>query len=374
MSDKGMTTMKVKQINKHKVYQYIYESKTTCKLDITRALQMGISTVTQNLRDLEQEGLICKNGFFDSTGGRKADAVEIVADAKMAIGVAILKESIDIVAINLYGEMIHSQSIPLIFDQADAYFQAVSYHLYYFIDTKRIANILGVSFAMQGIISKDGKEVSYGAILSNERMLLSRFSQFISYPCRMEHDSKAAAELELWKHKHIQNATLFLLNLNLGGAIIVDGAVHNGNHMHAGVIEHICVEKNGLPCYCGNRGCLESYCSAQALKQQSGMEMSRFFDLLLQGDQTCKDLWYQYLDKLAYAISLMHTLIDGHIIISGQLAWYFTKEDIAYLLKTVNQTATFKLLDGSILLSTHGRYTQSIGTALYDIKAFLQGI
>ena len=32
---------------------------------------MGLSTVSQNLNLLEQEGLIEKNGFFESTGGKK---------------------------------------------------------------------------------------------------------------------------------------------------------------------------------------------------------------------------------------------------------------------------------------------------------------
>lgn len=59
------------KINKSKVYQYIYKSKVTSKLQIVSDLQMGLSTVSQNLNLLEQEGLIERNGYFDSTGGRK---------------------------------------------------------------------------------------------------------------------------------------------------------------------------------------------------------------------------------------------------------------------------------------------------------------
>ncbi|MEI3490437.1 MAG: hypothetical protein V8Q73_00260 [Blautia sp.] len=71
MSEKGLTTISLKKINKSKVYQYIYKSKVTSKLQILSDLQMGLSTVSQNLNLLEQEGSVERNGYFDSTGGRK---------------------------------------------------------------------------------------------------------------------------------------------------------------------------------------------------------------------------------------------------------------------------------------------------------------
>ena len=91
MSEKGLTTIALKKINRSKIYQYIYRSKLTSKLQIVQDLQMGLSTVSQNLNLLENEGLIEKNGYFDSTGGRKANAIQIVSDFRISIGVGILK-------------------------------------------------------------------------------------------------------------------------------------------------------------------------------------------------------------------------------------------------------------------------------------------
>ena len=77
MSEKGLTTISLKKINRAKVYQYIYQKKATSKLQIVQDLQMGLSTVSQNLNALEEDGLIERNGYFDSTGGRKAHAILI---------------------------------------------------------------------------------------------------------------------------------------------------------------------------------------------------------------------------------------------------------------------------------------------------------
>ena len=41
---------------------------------------MGLSTVSQNLNELENDGLISRNGYFESTGGRKAQIIKIVED------------------------------------------------------------------------------------------------------------------------------------------------------------------------------------------------------------------------------------------------------------------------------------------------------
>ncbi len=93
MSEKGLTNISLKKINKSKVYQYICRKKKTSKQQIVQELQMGLSTVSQNLNLLEPEGLIEKNGFFASTGGRKANAIQIVSDFKISIGIGILISS-----------------------------------------------------------------------------------------------------------------------------------------------------------------------------------------------------------------------------------------------------------------------------------------
>ena len=62
-------------------------------MQIVQELQMGLSTVSQNLNLLEQEGLIEKKRLFTSTGGRKANAIQIVSDFKISIGSGILISS-----------------------------------------------------------------------------------------------------------------------------------------------------------------------------------------------------------------------------------------------------------------------------------------
>ena len=377
MSEKGLTTIALKKINRSKIYQYIYRSKLTSKLQIVQDLQMGLSTVSQNLNLLENEGLIEKNGYFDSTGGRKANAIQIVSDFRISIGVGILKNIFHITAIDLYGNTVYTDTIPLTYSNTAAYYQQITDKVKDFIEKNQYPEdkILGVSIATQGITSPDNTTVIYGNIMNNTGMRLKDFSRHLPYPCHLEHDSKSAAFLELWNHPELDSAVVFLLNRNLGGAIITNHQIHQGRSMHSGTIEHICVNPDGPLCYCGNRGCLETYCSANSLEQASGMTIKEFFPLLREKKSPqLIQIWEDYLKHLAFAMKNLNLVIDAPIIISGYLAPYFTEEDTDYLLEQINSMTPFELEKEQLLVGTHGQYTPAIGAALFYVKEFIHSV
>lgn len=377
MSEKGLTNISVKKINRSKVYQYIYRKKITSKLQIVQDLQMGLSTVSQNLNLLEQDGLIEKNGYFESTGGRKANAIQIVSDFRISIGIGILKNMFHITAVDLYGNTLYTNTIPFPYSNTPDYYKQVTDKIKEFIATNQYdeEKILGVSIATQGITSPDHSTVLHGNIMNNTGMILEDFSRYLPYPCYLEHDSKSAAFLELWKHPELDSAVVFLLNRNLGGAIITNHQIHQGSSMHSGTVEHICINPDGPLCYCGNRGCLETYCSANALEQAAGMNIKDFFSLLREKKSPqLTQIWKDYLHHLAFAMKNINLIIDAPIIISGYLAPYFLEDDIAYLTKHINVSSPFALNKEHIFVGTNGQYTPAIGAALFYVNQFIHAI
>lgn len=377
MSEKGLTNISVKKINRSKVYQYIYRKKITSKLQIVQDLQMGLSTVSQNLNLLEQDGLIEKNGYFESTGGRKANAIQIVSDFRISIGIGILKNMFHLTAVDLYGNALYTNTIPFPYSNTPDYYKQVTDKIKEFIAINQYdeEKILGVSIATQGITSPDHSTVLYGNIMNSTGMILEDFSRYLPYPCYLEHDSKSAAFLELWKHPELDSAVVFLLNRNLGGAIITNHQIHQGSSMHSGTIEHICINPDGPLCYCGNRGCLETYCSANALEQAASMNIKDFFSLLREKKSPqLTQIWKDYLHHLAFAMKNINLIIDAPIIISGYLAPYFLEDDIAYLTKHINVSSPFALNKEHIFVGTNGQYTPAIGAALFYVNQFIHAI
>lgn len=386
MSETGLTTIQLKKINKSKVYHYIYQQHTTSKLQIVQELQMGLSTVSQNLTLLEQDGYIQRNGYFDSTGGRKAQTIQIVPDFRISIGIGILKEMFHMTAIDLYGHILDMETISLSYADTDAYYKQMTEKIQAFITSHHYdpQKILGISIATQGITSSDHTTVTYGKILHNTGMNVDHFSSRLPFACHLEHDSKSAAHLELWNHPELDSAIVILLNRNLGGAIITGRHIHQGSTMHSGTLEHMCVNPDGPLCYCGNRGCLETYCSADALEQASGMPIPDFFHSLREISRHTADtdtdakkssqisqIWEDYLNHLAFAMKNLNLIIDAPMILSGYLASFLTEEDTQYLLKQINAATPFPLRKEQVLVGTYGQYTQAAGAALYYVETFL---
>ncbi|WP_270428295.1 ROK family protein [Blautia obeum] len=377
MSEKGLTNISLKKINKSKVYQYIYKSKVTSKLQIVSDLQMGLSTVSQNLNLLEQEDLIERNGYFDSTGGRKAQAIQIVPDFKISIGIGILKNMFHLTAVDLYGNAIFTDTFSVPYSNTSAYYEQIAETIREFTASNQYTEekVLGISIATQGITSPDHTTVTYGTIMNNTGMKLEEFTRRLPYPCYLEHDSKSAAFLELWNHPELDSAVVFLLNRNLGGAIITNHQIHQGNSMHSGTLEHMCINPDGPLCYCGNRGCLETYCSVDSLEQAAGMTIKEFFPLLREKKSSqLIQVWEDYLNHLAFAMKNLNLIVDAPIIISGYLAPYFTDEDLSYLTEHINLAAPFKLDEGQILVGTNGQYTPAIGAALHFVDQFIHTV
>ncbi len=377
MSNSGMTTIEVKRINRSKVYQMIYEKRSISKQDLAPELHMGLTTVTQNLKALEEDGWIHRTGYYESTGGRKAQAIEIVPNARTTIGVFILKRSILLVAVDLYSNVMQQKTVTETFSATETYYQFLGKEVMRFANhvESNPDKISGIGIAIQGILSPDRSKIQYGKLLQHTGLNTADLTRYIPYPCFTEHDSKAAAFAEIWNQPQLSDAVVFLLNKNLGSALVIHGEVHQGKSMHSGTIEHMCIVPNGTPCYCGGKGCLETYCSAESLQSQiHGNSFESFFQSVRENEPKSKAIWEMYLSKLAAAIQNVNTVIDSDVILSGFLVPYLTEADLEFLKQKITEPPFFAERDITIQLGKHGEFAPAIGAALPFVKRIIDGI
>lgn len=87
---------------------------------------------------------------------------------------------------------------------------------------------------------------------------------------RVENDANAAALGEQWLGGAggARAVLLVTLGTGVGGGFVFDGRVFAGEGL-GGEIGHVCIDPGGLPCGCGQRGCLERYASASAASRRA---------------------------------------------------------------------------------------------------------
>lgn len=83
----------------------------------------------------------------------------------------------------------------------------------------------------------------------------------------IDNDANAAgwAEYRFGVGRGCTDMTLLTIGTGVGGAVIVDGNLLRGGFGAAGEIGHLRVVPGGLPCGCGQRGCIEQYGSGRSL-------------------------------------------------------------------------------------------------------------
>ena len=89
-------------------------------------------------------------------------------------------------------------------------------------------------------------------------------------PVFVDNDANCAALAEA----HIVGArhlVMLTLGTGVGGGVVIDGMIFRGAHGLGAELGHIAINSDGPPCpgNCPNRGCLEAYCSGQALERDA---------------------------------------------------------------------------------------------------------
>lgn len=372
---KSITPGQIKKTNRQQIYTYIYEHGSVSQQDLTYALRLSRPTVASNLAEMEEAGLIYKSGQLDADQvGRKAAAYSVAADYRIAVGVEVMMDAAKIIAVDLYGKKIRRVVVKLPFQNEDSYYKKLCDAILKFTASLPVpgGRVLGVGFAMQGLIAADGTQVVYGAIMSCTGLTTQALSRYLPYPCSFVHDPDAAALSELWSSPDLTDAIYLSLSRHLGGSIIVKRNIVPGKHGHTATFEHIQARPRGELCYCGKRGCMETICSMQALLGDDDPE--DFFQLVRGGAPEQGKRWRVYLKNLAGLIGMLHLVHDVDFILGGHLAPYFTQSDLRLIYDEIRRGCPFDDRDDYLLISKMPSHNINIGVALPYIQAFLADI
>ena len=166
------------------------------------------------------------------------------------------------------------------------------------------------------------------------------FSGMLSKPVFVENDANVAALAEsvAGVSAGTSSSVFITIGTGIGSGIIINGRIWSGAHGIGGELGHVILDLNGVPCTCGNHGCLERYCSATALIRMakeavngqpdslilssvggdsSRIEAKTVIDCAKMLDPTAQHVYSVYISYLSQAIASVINLIDPEVIVLG---------------------------------------------------------
>lgn len=128
----------------------------------------------------------------------------------------------------------------------------------------------GIGVGCAGVIDSENGAVVLARNLSLADFPMAKLiGEKCGLPVRITNDANAAAlgEAKFGAGKNYKNSIFVTLGTGVGGGIVINGKLFEGNKSAGAEIGHMVIKYGGEPCSCGRRGCFEAYSSATALKR-----------------------------------------------------------------------------------------------------------
>lgn len=170
--------------------------------------------------------------------------------------------------------------------------------------------------------------------------LREEMRKYIDRPVAIDNDATVAgyAESIVGVSRDAESSVFLTLGTGVGAAIVINGRPWSGKHGVGSEVGHMTLSADGVPCTCGNNGCVERYTSATAIirmaKQMcitypnSAMMLraegdidrinaKTVIDAAKAGDRAAVEVFDEYCKYLAMTINNIICFLDPEMIVLG---------------------------------------------------------
>ena len=254
------------------IYALIRDRRDITRAEIGQLTGLSRTAVTARVTPLAAQGLIIEREQAPSTGGRPATFVTFNADAGVVLSAAIGRSRTRLAVCNLAGEILATTDI----DQdpglgPDDLMPNVVKRLDALLDESghRNEKIYGIGLSLPGTVDRE-----LGCSLDSPIMsgwdgvpLPPYFAELTDAPVILDNDANVIALAERGGDRQAFDDLLVIkASTGLGAGIIAGGVLQRGAVQAAGEFGHNKTPAAaGLPCRCGDTGCLEAIAGGWAL-------------------------------------------------------------------------------------------------------------
>lgn len=267
-------------VGHHRILGTLARFGPMSRTDLARRLDLSKASISLFVRELLERGVLCEQELIFGKG-RPSVALDLRSDAASFVGISLHADPVTIVLTDSHRHVLAQESFPRETDP-DTCFRLIAEAV---AELKarvgdEAGEIAGIGVAQPGFVSRDRRVCLASAALGWVNVdVASRLSERAGRVVFVENDANALllGDQIFGRSGGYPDSSLVFMGEGIGSAHIVSGRLLRGHHGGAGEISHAPILIDGgavLPCHCGNRGCLETVSSLQAIRsaaRQAGL-------------------------------------------------------------------------------------------------------
>lgn len=374
-----------KFVNELRILTLLRTQGQTTRADIARRLRLTPATITRLINNLAGRHLVRDVQEPPNLGlsqprepGRPGVSVELDAEGAYFFGVEIGVGIIRFALVNMRTEVVDSRELsvkaPLTPEQA---VNTIAGHLEAVLQDQRYGGkVRSLGVTVPGLVNSQGHIVHLPILGWRDVNLLKRLEAVIAIPAFVENNADAAAFGSVYTQPPASNSSIIYLKLGTGcgGAAIVDGRLLRGSAGMAAEFGHIRISDDGERCYCGQKGCLETFVNLRALARSylgadalGGAALAALPQKVARAAEAGDAAAIRALDHLCHSlckgiVSLVNIFNPSIVMLGGPL-----RPAIAGHVEIIRREVAAAIVPGmtvpKINLSSHGNYECAIGAA-----------
>ena len=364
---KGVNQEDIQNINRSLIIHLLRENGLCSRAQLAQMTGLKPTTITNVINDFLEWGLVKEEGLINGERGRRAIGVVLNTTNYRVIGVRLSRKYFLVGLFDISGKQIEAEKFPINkYEEPTDVFSQIKREIAKLIQNHSDSIVLAIGVAIPGpFMRREGRIVLMSEFPDWQNIFIEKeLEKEFGLPVYLEHDANVGAFAEYWNTSISREKMLVYVaaGQGVGAGIIIDGKLMKGTLGTAGEIGHMCVDYNGLYCECGNRGCLEKYCSSIAFPKAVGKKVeegsysivgkdctfNEVAEAVRKGDRLAVEEYVKECEILAVGVINLINILNPDIIVIG--------DDMAtvapdLMLDTVKKTVSARVLP-EILKST----------------------
>jgi N-acetylglucosamine repressor len=335
-----------REVNRQILLNLVREHEPISRADLARRMEIARGMVTSLVDELIADGSLYEGATVDSPRGRRPQMLFVRTRGRLVVAIDVRFSRTYVMLGDFGGTPIALET----FDtpaSPEALVSKLKLRVRRLLDTHKDAGTCeGIGMVVPGMV-----DYNTGIILNAPHLgwrnvdVSESLSQAVGLPVFVENAPIACALAQMWLgHRGGSDMSDFVyVNVSdgVGTGVVVAGQVLRGVRHTAGEFGHVPLSADGPLCYCGSRGCLESYASnlatvvrylgqpfspetAAELVETSGLTIDDIIARAHAGDAKAVAAIEETAHYLATGIAvIVNTLSPGQICVGGEIieAW-----------------------------------------------------